>query len=346
MIVVSKQEVRLSQMVGLEVEFEAVVAEQYFFWVLRVSKLVSGFLVVDAAVHDGIAKEIIELPVGIDRLVMEYRQSFGASAGGQLHPHDIAGVSPAGLGEGGVRHGVLGVENDEVGVAEKVHKRVILLVGVVRVLGIGRENRDLATLFKAVAIGLARVVLLDGVDLETFHAVGRERRLDVELDVRSHGVERHWKLRARHLAAQRFLTLFVVGVENDLVARDVGGHEKRKALDVVPVQVRHENVVGAGLLGLTRGHELMAEVANAGPGVTDDVSAAWVIELDARRVGAVGRAHGKRQFAINKRIDLLFAGQILPLRRFESPKNLLAHHRRGHRRGQRTLCSPEADFHD
>src|SRR5205823_5971563 len=72
-------------------------------------------------------------------------------------------------------------------------------------------------------------------------------------------------------------------------AVDVRRREERQALDVIPVHVREQHVVLAGLAARLA-HELVAERAQTGAGIDDQRLAGGGAGLDARRLAAV--AHG------------------------------------------------------
>ncbi len=93
------------------------------------------------------------------------------------------------------------------------------------------------------------------------------------------------------LAPEPRLDALVAAVDDDAVARDVGRHEEREALDVVPVQMRQEDVEDLGHAGLPRGHRGEPELARARAEIAQHVLGAADVDLDARRVAAerVGR---------------------------------------------------------
>src|SRR5678815_3397580 len=64
-----------------------------------------------------------------------------------------------------------------------------------------------------------------------------------ELDIRLEVREGHGKRRWVHLPPQCRLELAVATVDAHPVAGNVGRREERQAHDVVPVQVRHEDVI-------------------------------------------------------------------------------------------------------
>src|SRR5581483_7003810 len=92
-------------------------------------------------------------------------------------------------------------------------------------------------------------------------------------------------LRGEHRAQVRVVAL--PRVDEELVALLVDGREERQALDVVPVRVAHEQVRGAAALAERALHHLLAELADAGAGVDDDVLPVGGAHLDARGVAAV-----------------------------------------------------------
>jgi hypothetical protein len=113
-----------------------------------------------------------------------------------------------------------------------------------------------------------------------------------EVDARAQVAELDGKVRVLHLPRHRLLEALLEAerrVDVQLRARDEGGNEERKALDVVPVRVADEEVQTERL-----GHrlqEVQPELARARPAVQHDDRPVWRPELHARGVAAeTGRA--------------------------------------------------------
>ena len=142
------------------------------------------------------------------------------------------------------------------------------------------------------------------------------------------------------LPAQRRFEVGVAAVDHDAVARDEGRHEERQAHDVVPVQVRQEDVVGLGRRPRAR-HRGLAEGAQAAAQVADHVVGAAGLDLDARGVAAVGagsvKARPSRKRSSRRRWRT--AGRA---RARSAARNLCAHAGGGQRDRQRAAGAPEA----
>src|SRR5262249_27094484 len=109
----------------------------------------------------------------------------------------------------------------------------------------------------------------------------------VDLDLRGDGVEVDREEGVVHAETEEILERLGVmrRVDAERRARVERGAEERDALDVVPVQVRDEEVeIDRGVPVL---RELNTELAQAGAGVEHEQRVAGRAYLDARRVAAV-----------------------------------------------------------
>ena len=100
-----------------------------------------------------------------------------------------------------------------------------------------------------------------------------------ELDVAPKHREVHRKRRRVLLPPQRRLELLVAAVDAHPVARDVGRREERQAHDVVPVQVRHEDVIGLRRDGAVPRERRLAERPHAAAQVAQHVFRAAGLDL-------------------------------------------------------------------
>ena len=168
------------------------------------------------------------------------------------------------------------------------------------------------------------------LEMNEFHLRAEDREIDR-------------KRRLVLLPAQRRLQPVVAAVDHDPVSGNEGRHEERQPHDVVPVQVRQEDVEGLrGALALRRGG--LTERPQAAAHVADEVVGAAGFELDARAVSAVGAGHRKRQIRENL-FQVGFGGESVTARSAQRRKKLLAQARRGQRDRQRTPRPPEANPH-
>ena len=104
-------------------------------------------------------------------------------------------------------------------------------------------------------------------------------------------------------------------VNADFRARHVGGTEKRKTHNVVPVHMRHENIHRRRAPVLL-GQHMCAERSRATAHIADVVLVASQIEFNARRMTAKSIANGKRQFVSYKGAGFQGIRKMMP-RRFQ-----------------------------
>ncbi len=164
-----------------------------------------------------------------------------------------------------------------------------------------------------------------------------------ELDLAAQHVERHRERRRLLLAAQRGLEVRVAAVDAHAVARQVGRREEREPHDVVPVRVRHEDVVGAGLPGALPQRGL-AERAQAAAHVAEQVFAGAGVDLHARRMPPEGPRRGEVE-AVDVGGDLPGRLEALADGPGQRADQLVADLGGGQRHRQRAAGAPEADAH-
>ena len=90
----------------------------------------------------------------------------------------------------------------------------------------------------------------------------------------------------------------------DTVPRPVGGDKKGEALEMIPVEVRQEEVKDGGGGTLSRAEEGVAEIPQAGPRIAED-ELLLTADLDAGGVAPVTPPHGKGEIPIDKSPDRL-----------------------------------------
>ena len=123
------------------------------------------------------------------------------------------------------------------------------------------------------------------------------------------------------LSAQRLLELGVAAVDPDPVARREGRHEERKAHDVIPVHVRHQDVVRLRLGRAVLGHRADGEFASAGAEVAEQVLGPARVDLDAGGVAAEGRRLGEAQLLVAEGRRLLRRVEVATLRALDQRGN-------------------------
>src|SRR5258708_39040132 len=102
------------------------------------------------------------------------------------------------------------------------------------------------------------------------------------------------------LMPDRLLQYLVAAVNADRVAWDIGRGKERKPHDVVPMQVRHEDVVTGLAARSVPGEQMIAELAHPGAQIAQHVFVTTGCDFHTAGVAAVGAADRKRQFAIDK----------------------------------------------
>ena len=145
------------------------------------------------------------------------------------------------------------------------------------------------------------------------------------------------------LALQRLAQHLVAAVDADRVAGDVGGGKEREPHDVVPVNVRHEHVVGGFAARPVLGQHAVAELANPGAEIAQHVFVAAGLDLDAGGVAAKGAGYRERQLAVDKRVDGVRSGQAALARRQQRLADFRPHRLASDRGGQRAPRAPEID---
>ncbi len=148
--------------------------------------------------------------------------------------------------------------------------------------------------------------LLDRADVYAGDLVLGVEIQDMELDIRCHCPQWHRKEGSVLLSDEGLFELVVVTVDVDLVARDIGRGEEREALDVIPVEVGHEEMDAQPLPGASF-HQMLPEVTNPRARVEDDEVGGAGADLDARRVASVARAYVERELALDEVVDVVLA---------------------------------------
>ncbi len=122
---------------------------------------------VDLQVFPRVPAELIDHLVGIAVLRVEQAQPLHPRLDGQLHGRQVARVAPVLLRVDRIQQGVLGVEDQQVGVAEELHKAVCARVVLLFVLRVGGIDDLPAVPGERVPVGVSRVILLDRPDRQS-----------------------------------------------------------------------------------------------------------------------------------------------------------------------------------
>ncbi|MNC85495.1 hypothetical protein D3C83_10960 [compost metagenome] len=169
--------------------------------------------------------------------MVKQAQAPGARHLAQLDADDVAGVTPVFLDRNRLGERVHGVENHQVRAAEQRNERLGLARVAELVLGIGRIHHALAAALEAVAVGIAGVRLQHRGYRHARDVVSPAGLQLHEFDGCRQAVEIHREGRRRMLLAERAFQRIVAAVDADAVAGEIGGGEKRKPHDVIPVHV-------------------------------------------------------------------------------------------------------------
>ncbi len=172
--------------------------------------------------------------------------------------------------------------DQEVGPAAEVDESLVVAVGE---LVICQVDKDPALGGDPKADAPARVVGLDRGDLRRANADWPLVHLG-ELNRGAEPGELQGEVGAHHLIGERLAELLarhVMAVDSQAGAGQVGGLEKGKALDVIPMTVAEEEVRGDRLLA----REHVAEPADAGAGIQDEHLAVVKTNGDAGGVATV-----------------------------------------------------------
>ena len=120
------------------------------------------------------------------------------------------------------------------------------------------------------------------------------------------------------------ITLWQPWMPND-VARDIGRREERKAHDVVPMEMGHEDVVAALALRPLLAQHVDAELARARAKVAQRVLVAGAVDLDAARIAAVGAGDRKGQLVVDEAVDGFGPVEAAALSGEQAGAQLVAH---------------------
>jgi len=139
----------------------------------------------------------------------------------------------------------------------------------------------------------------------------------------------------------------VAAVNVDTVARQIGGRKKGKALKMVPVRMRHQQVkdprqvLPSARLCL---HVGAAEIPEPRPRVAKDIFVR-AAHLDTCRIPAVACPDRKGEFVVDEGFNGLVRLQRTGAGGTDGFYNFCLDRPRGDRGGQRSSCAPEINPH-
>ncbi len=144
------------------------------------------------------------------------------------------------------------------------------------------------------------------------------------------------------LSPERFLEDLVPAVDVDAVARNVGRSEEREPHDVVPVHVRHEDVIRLRRFGAMTRHRLLAEGPHARTQVAQHVIGTPGFQFDAGSMSAVAPSN-REAHAVDVGGDFIVRCEVPAGRSAQRADQLVAHAGCGQCDGQGTARTPEPD---
>src|SRR5258706_5488220 len=183
---------------------------------------------------------------------------------------------------------VHGVENHQIGVGKKSGRAFDRVRYVQPVLRIGRIHDDPAVADESIAVGIAGMALKLGGHAPPRDLVAPPRLERDEFYRGAEAIKRHRETGRVLLAAKGFFEIGVAAVNSNPVSRYVGGSEKWKAHDVVPVKMGLEHVEDVGLGGTVSAEHVVSEDAYAAPEIAQYVFVVTRIELHAGGIAPEG----------------------------------------------------------
>ena len=282
--------------------------------------------------------------IAVDGFMMEQAQMPCTGHLAQLDGDDIARMAPVRLDRDRVGQRVHCIEYDHIGIAKELDEGARLRkVGQV-VLGVGGVDHGPARRSEAISVRISGVPLEHEANRQSRDLVFASGLQANEFDVRAQRGKIHGERRCAVLSPQSLLESGVPAIDAEPVAFEIGGGEKRKPHDVVPMHVGHEDVIRLRRSRVAR-HGLLAEGAHAAAEVAEDVLGTSRFDLDARAVTAIGAGHGDIE-AVDIGIELTVRCKGAPGRAAQRSHYLLADLGRGEGDRQRSAGAPETDaFH-
>ncbi len=286
--------------------------------------------------------DAVHLIVAVGGVVVGGDQLLHPRLLGNVHADHGRGVAPVGFREQNVAQRILAVEGQGVGVGEEIGEAAQVFFVELLVFAVGGKDEDALAIVEAVSVGDAGMIEGQAGD---GHPPNLHRFAFMQLDeghVGPHlfggnGEEGGGRL----LMLQVALRVVVDGIEDELVAGNVGGVEEGEALQVVPVGVGEEDVGCALPPAKFVGHEREAEPPHAGAAVNNDRVVA-AVDFDASGVAA-HHAPGGRGQGGNKGAHLSRVGQIDPSGGAQSAEELLF--QLFSRKGRRNRPAHAPEFH-
>ena len=211
----------------------------------------------------GLPEKPVQQFVAAGVLAVEEAEVTDVGPDGEFNGGDVVGVPPVFPDREGVLVVILRVHDEQIGVPAEINERIRCFVQKVAMLRVRRVHHGLAAGFEPVAVGIAGMILTGQGDPETGYIVDGARGKSDEMQVRLHHVQRDGKERRRHLLFENGLDVRMPSVDEDAVAGDVGRREEGEALNMVPVEMRHEDMKSGReghLSPLVPFHDVLAEV--------------------------------------------------------------------------------------
>src|SRR6266853_1365193 len=269
----------------------------------------------DFLVTQGFAPNLGDAFVVVGWFVVEKHEVFHVGKLAQLDPDHVARVAPVLLYRHGFRERVHGVENHQVGVRKESRGAFDRIRDVQPVLGVGRIDDDPAITDESIAIGITGMALKLGRHAPSSDLIASARLEYDEFYRGPEAIKRYGETGRVLLTAKRFLEISVTAVNPNSVSGDVGGGEKRKAHDVVPVKVGLEHVEDVGLGRTIPGNYMVSEGAYAAPEIAQYMLVVTRIELHARGIASESVRNGKIKLRVDPGPRLFLRVETLIRRR-------------------------------
>jgi len=91
----------------------------------------------DPQVVTGFSEKTVQGLIIQGRFAVKEAEAFYPCTDGKFNPEAVAGVAPGLLGTIRIRQGVLGIEDQKIGIPEKIKKGVVFISRLLSVLRVG-----------------------------------------------------------------------------------------------------------------------------------------------------------------------------------------------------------------
>ncbi len=294
--------------------------------------------VVDLEILPGPLQHAPELLIVVGRLVVGEDDPLHPRLQGHVHAGEDVAVAPVLLLDV-LQHGVLGVEDQQVGALEKPGERLQCVLGEVLVLRVGGVDHRFLPRGEPVA------VTVPGMDQRRRphrHPADGQLVPLADPDEPVGLCEGNRKELGKLLDLQPLLQVVLGPIDGNPVVGIESRNKERQPRDMIPVGVGEKNVglhrFVAGAFG-----EFQAEPPDPGPGIEDDQGLP-VADLHAGRIAAGGSPHRPGEIP-DERLDLGLSGRFGLQGHADGRSDFLGKLPVGQRGGHGTADAPKSDVH-